>query len=239
MARVKKIPFVVRNNFHFVIDFSEERNFNNKVLNFKTISPIDRVLLSVYMTGLSNQKYTVKDTEEKKIEQMSKMVFDFNEQRSNNITNMKMTKQFKQMVAKFFIDKKDYCDYVAQDSIVKTINKENLFRVGLNATEYSITRKLKYKKLEYLLYTIYFLGTAKNFTSCSILNRFDLHNFSHCLKNSKKMVDKIFSLMNWKYTMIDKSLIVWKSKWKLELENNDLSKEDIRERKIAEFFNEE
>lgn len=230
---------LLNHQFQFIVDFCESKEFNNKILSFKNLTIEDRVLLSVYMTGLINQNYTSKDSEDKKINQMCNIIFDFNGRRKNDIFNMEMTKDFKEMVKKFLEQKKDYCLFVEQDSITRYNNNNDLFRISLNATEYNITRKIKYKRVDYLLYTIYILGTAKNHTSCAILNKFDVRNFSPSIKVGMKMCDKIFNLMKWQYIPVKKGYITWKSKWKMKLNNNDLSEEEQIEKKIAELIKDE
>ena len=234
----KKTPFIVKNNFQFIVDFCQSRKYENKELNFKTLSIQDRVLLSVYMTGLMNKNFTFKDNNDKKIKQMCNIVFNFNgRKREKYVFNKNIVNDFKKLVKQFFENKKEYYEYVEQDVIILCNDKKDLFKISLNPTEYMLADKLKFKNVNFLLDTIYILGTAKNHTS-TILNRFDVHNFSHCLSTSRRMLDRIFKLMGWHYKMVYDGTITWKSKWKKELVVSDLSKEDEITKKIMEYLDE-
>ena len=227
---------LIKQNFYFIVDFCQNRVYKNFELNFMNLSIIDRVLLSTYCTGLISQKIDVNDSIQKKIDQMCNLIFNFNDKKTNNINNMNMVKKAKERINLFLQQRLEYCKYIQQYKIVNFNNNEDLFRISLNSTEFNIVNKMKFKKYEYVLYTIYILGTAKNHTSCSLLNKFDLHLFSKCIKSSKLIVDKIFQLMKWKYFTVNKSVICWKSKWKMKLENNDLTKEDEIDKKIVELL---
>lgn len=167
---------------------------------------------------------------------MCNIIFNFNQKKTNNIHNMNMIKKAKEEINTFLNQKKEYCKYIEQYKIVNFNNNEDLFRISLNSTEFNIVNNMKFKKYEYVLYTIYILGTAKNHTSCSYLNKIDLHLFSKCIKSAKVIIDKIFELMKWKYIPVNKSIICWKSKWKLKLNNNDLTEEYEIDKKINELL---
>lgn len=169
---------------------------------------------------------------------MCNIIFNFNQKKTNNIHNMNMIKKTKIEIEKFLTQKKQYCQYIEQYKVVNFNNNKDLFRISLNSTEFNIINQLKFKKMQYVLYTIYILGTAKNHTSCSFLNKFDIRLISKCLKTSLTILDKIFNLMKWEYIPVDKHYICWKSKWKLKSRSKDLTKEEQIERKINELLNE-
>lgn len=169
---------------------------------------------------------------------MCNIIFNFSQKKTNNIHNMNMIKKTKIELEKFLKEKKEYCHYIQQNEIIKFNNNKDLFKINLNSTEFNIINKLKFKKMQYVLYTIYILGTAKNHTSCAHLNKLDIRLFSKCLKSSKIILDKIFNLMNWKYIPVDKHYICWKSKWKLKTINKDLTKEEQIEKKIVDLLSE-
>lgn len=234
--RKQNNSFIIKDNFQFIVDFCANRQFRNTTLNFKDLSIRDRVFLSTYLTGLVSQKFIKEDNNEKKLKQMCNIIFDFNNKRQNNIKDMNMYKITYNLLQDFLKDKQIYCNYVESQNIIGRNNSNDLFKVSLNSTEYSITRKMKFKDPNHLFGIIYILGTAKNHTTCALLNKFDLHYFSKCLKTATKIIDKLFNLMEWKYIAVNKSIICWKSKWKLDLENNDLTKKDQIDKKITELL---
>lgn len=237
--RTKKQPFVSKTNFYFIEDFCKERDIQGRELDFFSLTPFDRVLLSIYLTGLISKKYTHFSPHEDKINQMLNIIFNFNGKKKRFRTNLKMFKDAEDLIKKFLVEKSDYCEYVNQEKIKTSTNTEDLFKIGINPTEFMIVDKMGFKKLEYILHAIYIIGTAKNCISCAHLNRFDLRNFSDSLKNSKTVIDKLFKLMKWKYIPVDKHYICWKSKWKLNVKAEDLSEEEQIEKKIAELIKDE
>ena len=229
---------LLNHQFQFIVDFCESKEFNNKILSFKNLTIEDRVLLSVYMTGLMNENFTSIDEDNKKIKQMCNIVFNFNgRKREKYVFNKDIVKDFQNLVVQFFKNNKDYCEYVEQDIIVSCNNKKDLFKISLNPTEFMIVNKLKYKNVDFLLDTIYILGTAKNHTS-TILNKFDMHNFSQHLVKSRRMLDGIFKLMGWQYRIVGDGTVAWRSRWKQELVISDMSKEDELNKILMEYFNE-
>lgn len=237
--RTKKQSFVSKTNFYFIEDFCKERDIHGRQLDFFSLTPFDRVLLSVYLTGLISKKFTEKDLMPKKIDQMLNIIFNFNGKKKRFRTDLKMFKDAQEMIAKFLVDKIDYCEYVNQEKIKTSTNTEDLFKIGINPTEFMIVDKMRFKKFEYILYAIYIIGTAKNCISCAHLNKFDLRIFSDSLRISKNTIDKLFKLMKWKYITVDKHYICWKSRWKLDIKSEDLSEEEQIEKKIAELIKDE
>ena len=235
----KTDTFIIKTNFYFIVDFCKDREYKGKLFNFYSLSPINRVLLSVYLTGLIGGKFKHRQNNVKKTQQMMDIIFNFNGKKKRQRNDLNMLSEAKEMIEHFLLQFGDYCEYVNQEKIRKELCSEDLFKISMNPTEFLIVYKMGFKKVEYILHTIYILDTARNQQSCAHLNKFDLHNFSKSLKNSKVIVDKLFGFMEWKYIAVNKSMICWKSKWKMKLNTNDLSEEEQIEKKISELIKDE